>query len=1189
MQESDDCLLSELAHEFAEHLRRGTQPVNEEIIEEVIEEFVQRLPRCENEIRELFPAVAMMESLHGPTTADSADDSSTGRPLFGRRLGDYLILREMGRGGMGVVYEAVQESLSRRVALKVLPSRAGLNKHLLERFHREARACAKLHHTNIVPVFEVGEAEGIHFYAMQFIDGQPLSDFLDEAGRTPTTLPLGFTRWEAADQASSQSVDVATHLTHHGSPVVSVREGGQVDVRIGQAAGDNRQDYFRYIARLGKQAADGLAHAHREGVLHRDIKPHNLMLESTGTLWITDFGLARLADQDDFISQDDVVGTLRYLPPERFNGQVDESGDIYSLGVTLCELLTRQPVFASSQRACLVEQIRQGTPKPPRQIDAQIPRDLETIVLKAMAKDPADRYSCAELLAEDLQRFVSDRPILARRMSVWGHAWRLCRQNRLLASAIGLVMALMIVVIGVSVSDSIRIRGLLHETQRARYQSRVRLFDSLLAQAQAQWIGKRSGRQFETLRLLREACELANQLQLPVEAFDRMRTEAIAALCIADEEVDQIVDAFPVGTVLLDFDPSIRFYARGDVDGRVALFRVADNEVMHELSGSDPGFTLSPGDGVVFSPDGTHLQQRFVHAGLGTSHLRIWNVAEQKPRLAFELHADLIGRTVFSLDGKSLGMLLRSKQGLDSDEREPVVRVHVVDPSSGRNVAEPLVTCGAIGMLFHPWEPQVAVAEQSGIRILELQSGRELNRWELSEPIPLAWSPDGRQLLATTKADSRIHRWQIDSQRELPLLETGSPDPTQRIVFGPRGDRYITKQRFEFEVWSYPDGRLLQHSREGLASIRFSSDGHRLAGAHGPYPQIRILQVDHAIELRRIDLAEPNDSTSLVATISPEGKLMAAAAQNGTVLLDVQTLTELAVIPGRRTPIALLPDGNLITVGESPEGVVRWPLHFEKGTARLIVGEPSSLVEPDAWTTSTQGADIQKIWSASRDGKVIAAPGNRGSGASILLAGTASDHLERFRWSAVGPQHDVFFTSLSPDGMWVATGSLSWMANRRIAVDSVTVWEAGTGRRVVDLLVGEGIPRFSPDGKWIAVTSSSFSEGVRVWSVGDWILAPLPPAIQGAGCAQTAFDAHSQLLAVQGNQIRLLAPTTGRELAWLSVPEETSLAPQFFTPDGSHLVAFGIHTGQLYIWNLRAIRKQLADLGLDWQAPTDRP
>jgi serine/threonine protein kinase len=349
-------------------------------------------------------------------------------------LGDFQILREIGRGGMGVVYEAEQKSLGRRVALKVLLGPAAQDAKLLARFRRESRTAAQLHHTNIVPVFDVGQQGDTCYYAMQFIRGQALDDVFRELQRLRTASARGSAKRAAAPvgalaqslwtgryerAAASGTADHEPGATIAVEPVPGPAETAAAalpDHSELSSVASNYQRYCRNVARLGLQAAQALAYAHAHGIIHRDIKPANLLLDTSGVLWVSDFGLVKTQDPA-LTDTGDFVGTLRYMAPERFRGECDSLADVYALGLTLYELLVLRPAFDGKDRLHLLEQIGRQEPARLRVLDPRIPRDLETIITKAIEKDPRRRYPSADNLAEDLRRYLADEPIRARRIS----------------------------------------------------------------------------------------------------------------------------------------------------------------------------------------------------------------------------------------------------------------------------------------------------------------------------------------------------------------------------------------------------------------------------------------------------------------------------------------------------------------------------------------------------------------------------------------------------------------------------------------------------------------------------------------------------------------------------------------------------------------------------------------------------
>ncbi len=439
-----------LAEEFLARCKRGEKPT--------IREYCNRHPALADEIRDVCEAVLMVEDLK-PGSGDVSGSLGDAVPANGKRLeqvGDYRILCEIGRGGMGVVYEAEQQALGRRVALKVLPRMSTGDPGAQIRFQREAKAAARMHHTNIVPVFDVGQ-DGEHlYYAMQLIHGQGLDLVIGDLKR----LRAQSTAVPAADRVAQDRSIAASLVTgqftkenlaavrpddpdateaFEGSAPSSAMLPGHSDI---STATSNRRGYFRSVAQIGLQTAAALSYAHSRAIIHRDIKPGNLILDTTGNVWVTDFGLAKTGDSA-MTHTGDILGTIRYMSPERFRGQCDVRADVYALGMTLYELLTLKPAYTSGDRLKLIELIRQTEAASPRSSDARVPRDLETIVMRAIDKDPKRRYQSADEMAEDLQRFVNDEPIKARRIGSVERLGRWCRRNPAVASLMAAVLVLM--------------------------------------------------------------------------------------------------------------------------------------------------------------------------------------------------------------------------------------------------------------------------------------------------------------------------------------------------------------------------------------------------------------------------------------------------------------------------------------------------------------------------------------------------------------------------------------------------------------------------------------------------------------------------------------------------------------------------------------------------------------------------
>jgi serine/threonine protein kinase len=366
---------------------------------------------------------------------------------------------------MGVVYEAEQVSLGRHVAVKVLASPRVLDPKHVERFHREARAAARLHHTNIVPVFGVGEQDGLHYYVMQYIEGKGL-DFILGRLRNPVSTQVAAPNPDVAATPPAVTVLCPTPLHDDISefevtqPAASA-SGSTPELTVGPPAvgSDPSQGrrpvhttrrHFRRAARVALQVAEALHYAHGQGVLHRDIKPANLLVDGHDIVWVLDFGLAKVMEQDDLTQPGEVAGTLRYAPPERFRGKSDARSDIYSLGLTLYEMVTLRPAFDDADHGALLGKVMHQEPPPPRSLNPQLPRDLETVLLKAIARDPDHRYQTAAELADDLRRFLDDKPVLARRVGPLERFRRWCRRNPVVAGLTATAAVLLVLVAAVA-------------------------------------------------------------------------------------------------------------------------------------------------------------------------------------------------------------------------------------------------------------------------------------------------------------------------------------------------------------------------------------------------------------------------------------------------------------------------------------------------------------------------------------------------------------------------------------------------------------------------------------------------------------------------------------------------------------------------------------------------------------------
>ena len=481
-----DELLEAIVAQFTQNLRQGRRPS--------IAAYQKKYPDFHDEIEELLSSVAMIEELkHSPPSQGTRRIRQHMQQLNGlERIGDYDIVRELGRGGMGVVFQAVHRSLGRRVAVKVIPAAALDNESYIARFRREARAAAKLHHTNIVSVFGVGQDQGLHYYVMEFVDGQNLADVLaglrtSPDGDTSTSIadPTHAQNETRMDVLSSRDADIRSEIktgkilpTSNGETQAPFRDGppesefeicvetGGTGKRNGEHTSFQPKHRFRWAAKVGAQIADALSYAHGQGVLHRDVKPSNMMLDGEGRVWITDFGLVKDATHQALTQTGEIVGTPQYMAPEAFEGNYDHRSETYCLGLTLYELVTLEPAFDQATTQGLIRSILTTSPAPPRKKNPAIPADLDTIICKAIEREPGRRYQTAREFRDDLRAFLDDRPISARKPGSLEQAVRWSRRNPLSAALAGLSVVLLFVATVASTAGYLATNRALRESRQ---------------------------------------------------------------------------------------------------------------------------------------------------------------------------------------------------------------------------------------------------------------------------------------------------------------------------------------------------------------------------------------------------------------------------------------------------------------------------------------------------------------------------------------------------------------------------------------------------------------------------------------------------------------------------------------------------------------------------------------------------
>jgi WD40 repeat protein/serine/threonine protein kinase len=1075
-------LLDRLAEEFAERHRCGEHPA--------LQEYIDRHPELADDIRKLFPAMALVERAEDDRRAwGTAAEGAA--PCLPRQIGDYRIVREVGRGGMGIVYEAEQVSLGRRVALKVLPRQVVQDGVALERFRREARSAAKLHHTNVVPVFDVGQDGEISYYAMQFITGQGLDLIINELSRLRGIGVPGARIAAAADLAEvgarprtttppgGEITEITRSLLDGRFEVPPVTPSAGPDLQLGAARAatasavlpggtklstaesGHRHQYHRSVARIGQQAAAALAYAHARGVVHRDIKPSNLLLDAAGVVWVTDFGLAK-GEDEGLTRTGDILGTLRYMAPERFRGEGDARADIYALGLTLYELLTLRPAFDSPDRLELIEQVKSRQPERPRSGDPWIPRDLETIVLKAIDKDPCRRYSTAEALGEDLRRFLADEPLLARPVGMLERGWRWCCRNPGLAGSLAGLALLLVVAAGLA---------LLYAAQQTRFGQ-----EQLAARTRVDGLAK-------ALEAKKENLELSL-----LESNRRM-----AALHYARGQAACEKGEIGPGLVWM-----------------VQSWRAA-------VAARDPAWQHAARTNLAA------WQRRFPRLEVILSHSSALSFGGQDDDRCVALSPD--GKIVVTVceDGAA----------------------RLCSAATGKPFGPPLRQQGAvIAVAFSPNGTTLLTGSFDGTaRLWDTATGRPLGPPMVHQSVvwAVAFSPDGRTV-CTGGEDGTARLW--DAATRQPLGERlPHHGPVKHVAFSPDGNTLLAGSNdFTARLWNTSTGRLISVLKHDLVTINaaaFSPNGKTVVTASGD----RTARLWDAVTGDPVGSLMRHDASVKAAVFSPDGKLVLTGSQDGTGRLwDAATGQPLS-LPLRHDGgvyvVAFSPDSKIALTGSDDRTARLWdtstgqpiglPLQHHggvraiafsrsgktvltasmDGTARLwgvAAGQPAELTLPHDG----------RVWSAvfSHDGRWV-------------LTGSMDKYARLWDVSTgqllVAMPHEATVAKviLSPDGKTALTVT---GIDARGEAQTARLWDTQTGGPLgppLGSLGGVWDARFSPDGK--AVVTASDDRSARLWDAATG--QPMGPPMNHGGSVRMAVFSP-------GGNVILTGSTDGTARFW---------------------------------------------------------
>jgi serine/threonine protein kinase len=832
-----ESLVAHLSEEFTERWKRGESFS--------VEEYVARHPQHAGVIRNLFTSLQFMHLAGADSLGPVVSPETKIQPQAA--LGDFRIVREIGRGGMGVVYEAEQISLGRRVALKVLPFASTLDPKQLQRFKNEAQAAGHLHHTNIVPVYATGCERGVHYYAMEFIDGQTLAQVIAELRSYS----------EKSDHKGTKSKVETQAYVAPPSALGLPSPGGEscpnpaTAVALTTDHSATAPAFFRTVAQLGVQAAEALEHAHQLDIVHRDIKPANLLVDVRGKLWITDFGLAHCQSQPGLTMSGDLLGTLRYMSPEQALAKrviVDQRTDIYSLGVTLYEWLTLEPVFSGHDRQEVLRQIAFEEPRRPRRLNKALPAELETIVLKAIEKNPADRYATAQDLADDLRRFLEDKPIWAKRPTLRQRAVKWAKRHQAICRVA--VAALAVIAVGSSVSALI----IAHQWDLAEQRRQ---------DADRQRIAARINEKFanderDKAKRVEAKAEAINEfLVRNILTFGRPGTfgyrRGDTTLAQVLDEVSRNVDEAFRGQP--ELEASVRMTI-GNTFFALGNFKEAEKHLRKGLN--------LRGDGFLNSADPwerEYAETAFATKRLGVALERLDRNEEAKPfllrggeaRRRVEIRRIPFKVNAFPFTLHPLNVIF------SPDSRWLLVKgddhfLRLYDVATGMEIHRFAGHDWSTGLAFSPDGRHALSSHDKIVRLLDVFTGKEVRQFTGHTNVVhfVAFSPDGRHALSASR-DKTLRLWDVQSGREIRQFR-GHTDLIHNASFSPDGSRILSASKDgTIRLWEAATGaeiRCFQKTWAVGGSVVFSPNGRRALSTHTDGS--RLWDVETGAELRRI-------------------------------------------------------------------------------------------------------------------------------------------------------------------------------------------------------------------------------------------------------------------------------------------------------------------------------------------------
>jgi eukaryotic-like serine/threonine-protein kinase len=1019
-------------------------------------------------------------------------------PRSGEVIGHYRLLDEIARGGMGIVYRAQQEGSQRIVALKMILPHQQSTPEVLARFRAEREIVANLDHPNILPIYEIGEADGIPYFTMKLAENGSL-------------------------------IDYARKLR------------GRV----------------RDIARFMSKVAAAVHYAHQRGVLHRDLKPANILLDQNFEPLVCDFGLARrLADNQGITVSRAVLGTPHYLSPEQARGEgirLTTSSDIFSLGTILYELLVWYPPFVGTDPIAVMRQVAEANPAKPSSVRFDIPRDLEVICLQCLEKDPQHRYPSALALANDLDRWLEGRSILARPASPPEQLWRWAKRNPILACACALLIFTLIGIAVGSTLFSISLDAARKRAETAELGAKTELRSAYLSQARATRLTGLSGQRFMALDAIARAAKIQPGLDL--------RNEAAAALALTDLRVEHEWRAKNTGIDALAFNPTLEWYAVAEKPGVVSLRRVSDQTEIRRIEyDGTPVIYLTP-----FSQD-----SRFIGLRHANDRWTFWDVSKEQPHLALELVDDRSGALgrIFTFD-------------CDIAPHKPEVAVTLPNGNfgiynllTGSKENEFVVPERPAAIAYNEAGDEIAISEpnRKAVAVYDVStSGIKLVLPCSAQIMAIAWSPSGDELVCGD-IDGILTFWNPSTGVENGAVATAN-DKVMQLAYT-RDGNFLVSNSFDrvIRIWDARQHLLLcrMPGWGSLPGMQLTDSGK--IGCTSPELDACILEASLHPAWQVLHRPKKTEGAGLFSGVdfNRDASLLVTAALDGVRLYDVRhgrLVANLQIDPGTNKSINEKSAGfvssgqeEILLISSRKSGLSEWPSQRTSENS-IRIGPPHQLDTEAGFLMMDQDGSTRHIVLANNE-----------SGRLKILDRDSPGHVLE-----VSERPGIFDAVISPDGNWLASTIVGVHGNKDT---SAQIWNLLTGQLEKRIQAGIGaMAVFSPGNEWLVMSG----EICRALSVPAWENGPQI----SSDAAILAFSHSGKMLAAsEGIRTKIYAFPEMRELVTLENPYgfDAVLGRLAFSPDDSRLCVLS-NDGSLYLWDLFGLREELRRVGLDWDIP----